>query len=132
MSRCLDIVLENTGFCALPAEMDLKGEALMFGGNLPAASLLLEDIAEDLNITPLSAFMLEENDGGEALETSPEWYDPNQGLDTVQKLLNYLLAYPEVDKSPEGVHWVLWDLRALELILRDAVQTNDRFYLEEG
>ena len=61
MSRELAVILEDGRTCELPAEMDLKNEGLIFGRNLPVASMLLEDIAEDLNITPLSAFMKEED-----------------------------------------------------------------------
>lgn len=132
MSRELAVILEDGRTCELPAEMDLKNEGLIFGRNLPVASMLLEDIAEDLNITPLSAFMKEEDyEEEEEAEASIEWHDPKQGLNTVQKLFSYLLAHPELDQSSEGIHWVLWDLRAVELILRDAVEQNVQFYLVE-
>jgi hypothetical protein len=133
MSRALAVVLEDGRTCELPMEMDLKNEGLIFGSNLPVASMLLEDIAEDLNITPLSTFIKEEDyeEDEEEAEANIKWHDPKQGLETVQKLFSYLLAHPELDKSPEGIHWVLWDLRAIELILRDAVERNTQFYFVE-
>ncbi len=133
MSCQLAVILENGGACQLPLEMDLKNEGLIFGNHLPVASMLLDDVAEDLEIAPLSTFMKEENydDDEEESDDTIEWHDPKQGLDTVQKLFSCLMAHPELDKSPEGVHWVLWDLRAVELILREAVQNNNRFYLIE-
>lgn len=131
MSRELAVILETGGSCNLPPEMDPKDEGLIFGVSLLAANMLLEDVAEDIGVTPLSAFMKEESYEDEESDDAPVWYDPKQGLETVAKLLSYLLAHPEVDKSPEGVYRVLWDLRALELILRDAVNENDRFYFAE-
>lgn len=132
MSYELAVILEDMGHCGLPTEMDLKNEGLIFGSNLPEASMLLEDIAEELNITPLSAFIKEEDyEEEEEAADNTEWHDPRQGLETVQTLFSYLIGHPEVDKSSEGIHWVLWDLRAIELILRKAVESNTRFYLAE-
>ncbi|MBD2298567.1 hypothetical protein H6G80_17585 [Nostoc sp. FACHB-87] len=132
MSRQLAVILEDEGACSLPPDMDLKNEGLIFGNNLPVADVLLEDIALKLGITPLSAFMKDEGDDedeAEELQGNSQWHNPKQGLDTVEKLFSYLLAHPQVDKSPEGAWWLLWDLRALELILRKAVQKQTRFYL---
>lgn len=134
MSRQLAIILEDEGVCSLPSDMDLKNEGLIFGNNLPVADVLLEDIALELGVIPLSAFMKDEEDDEdevEELQGNEKWYDPKQGLDTIEKLFSYLLAYPQADKSPEGAWWLLWDLRALELILRKAVQKQTRFYLVE-
>jgi len=134
MSRQLAVILEDEGTCSLPSNMDLKNEGLIFGNNLPVAEVLLEDIALELKITPLSAFMKHEEDyedENEESQTNLQWHDSQQGLDTVEKLFSYLLAHHQVDKSPEGVWWVLWDLRAMELILREAVQRQTRFYLVE-
>lgn len=134
MSRQLAVILEDEGACSLPSDMDLKNEGLIFGNNLPVADVLLEDIALELNITPLSAFMKDEEDyedEGEELPCNSQWHDPKQGLDTIEKLFSYLLAHPQADKSPEGAWWLLWDLRALELILRKAMQRQTRFYFIE-
>ncbi|MBD2493263.1 hypothetical protein [Nostoc sp. FACHB-280] len=130
MSRQLAIIIENEGAMKLPSNMDLKNEGLIFGNNLPVADILLEDIALELEIVPLSEFIKHENDD-EELQNNLQWYDPQQGLDTVEKLFSYLLAHPQADKSPEGIWWVLWDLRAVELILRKAVEKQTRFYFLE-
>ncbi|MBD2594235.1 hypothetical protein H6G74_07815 [Nostoc spongiaeforme FACHB-130] len=130
MSRQLAIIIENEGAIKLPSNMDLKNEGLIFGNNLSVADILLEDIALELGVVPLSAFIKYEDDD-EELQNNLRWYDPQQGLDTVEKLFSYLLAHPQVDKSPEGIWWVLWDLRAVELILRKAVERQTRFYFLE-
>ncbi|OCQ92876.1 hypothetical protein BCD64_09085 [Nostoc sp. MBR 210] len=130
MSRQLAIIIENEGAMKLPSNMDLKNEGLIFGNNLPVADILLEDIALELGVVPLSAFIKYEDDD-EELQNNLQWYEPHQGLDTVEKLFSYLLAHPQVDKSPEGIWWVLWDLRAVELILRKAVERQTRFYFLE-
>lgn len=40
------------------------------------------------------------------------------------------LPIPNLIKAPKE-HWLLWDLRAVELILRDAVELITQFYLME-
>lgn len=61
MSCYFTVVLEDGSACPLPPEMDLKNEGLIFGRNLPTATILLQDIAEELGITPLSAFTRDED-----------------------------------------------------------------------
>ncbi len=53
-------------------------------------------------------------------------------LDTVQRLISFLLGHPDAVRDRETTHWIVWDLRALELDLRAAAGRGTRFFLSEG
>ncbi len=127
MSYELYVTFEDGRSTSLPQEMDPKQEGLIFGNALPAYDMLLDDLATTLGIRPFSSFVFEQNWDAEE-ESEPEWHSSAEALNTVSKLLSYILAHPDVDKSAEGAWWGIYDLRALEILLSDAAKDGIRCY----
>lgn len=63
--------------------------------------------------------------------TQSEWFLPSDGLAAVEPLVSFLLGHPEALGDSETTWWAVGDLRAIELLLREAMARRDRFALEE-
>ncbi len=139
----------------LPKEMDPKGEGLVGGNNLPRHHASLDELCDQLGIARLSSFLREDPEELEMvidvirdqpgtgervaqlekrlleLEEGGGWHPVAAGLDSVQRLISYLLGHPEAIEDDGTTHWIVWDLRFLELYLRDAAGRDTRFHLFE-
>ena len=125
----------------LPEMEDLIAE---HGEWIGEASDLLDKIAEDLDLLPLSTYFGEEEDFEEDLfddsdesvrenrfdeeedeeEVEESWYEPSEGLITVQGLLDHLRDFPTAVEDPDDV---IEDLAAWERILTAADEKGIRF-----
>jgi hypothetical protein len=108
-----------------------------------AASKLTE-IAEEIGVTPLRAFVFGDDRGRDDLDdiaenegwggadyshaaSGDEWFDANDALDTIRALMGYIESDPSVLKRPKAT---MEELRKLEETLETAMQAGVRFRLE--
>lgn len=111
---------------------------------LSKAAEKLADIAEEIGVVSLRDFVAGNDRGAEDYNDIAEnegwsgadyqnpsggdgWFDPNEGLDTVRALLNYIESDPESLKRPKAT---MEELRTLESALDAAMQAGVRFRLE--
>jgi hypothetical protein len=104
----------------------------------------LSSIAEEIGVTPLSDFVtgvergdedmddIAENEGWSGADYSrgggeDEWFDANEGLDTVRALMGYVESDPESLKRPRAT---MEELRLLETALEAALQAGVKFRFE--
>jgi len=128
-------ITTKSGACDLPPELDPMDEGLVYGNNVPGPWDSLASIAEELSLTPLTAFESPDEEGDEEVEDSGVWHDPADGVRTVSGLLQFLReSSPERLKKyfdeqfiAQNLEFVIWDLRAYEVILTKAQQENDPF-----
>jgi hypothetical protein len=139
MSEYANIVTKEAGARELPAELDPKGEGLVYGGSATHCWGALNKIALQIHVAPLQTFEWEETfdeseDEDEPADTGP-WHDPADGLRTVSGLLQFLRqGRPDQLKAhftdefiQQNLEWVIFDLRAYEMILTEARTQNDPF-----
>jgi hypothetical protein len=105
----------------------------------------LAEIAEEIGVSSLESFVhgndrgrddfedIAENEGwgGIDYQTSAgteEWFEPNDGLDSVRALIGYIESDPECLKRPKAT---LEELRGMETVLESAMQAGVKFRLEE-
>ncbi|GGJ28986.1 hypothetical protein [Deinococcus roseus] len=101
----------------------------------------LDRLSEAAQVPVLLTFldvseMLEEfsDEDPEEFEEAPEnpdavWFDPAQGLQTVQSLVNTLQNQPELDFEEFRRQDVLDDLQELQKVLEVCLKENVRFHL---
>jgi hypothetical protein len=109
---------------------------------LAKAQKKLANIAEEIGVTPLRAFVFGDDRGREDFNdiaenegwgdyqsggAGEEWFDANDALDTVRALMGYVESDPESLKRPRAT---LEQLRNLETALVNAAQAGVRFRLE--
>jgi hypothetical protein len=109
---------------------------------LTKAASKLKEIAEDIGVSPLSGFVFgDERDRedyediaeNEGWDYSPgggkgdEWFDADEGLDTVRALLGYIESDPESLKRPKAA---TEELKALEAVLEAARDAGTKFRFE--
>ncbi len=139
----------------LPKEMDPRSEGLVAGNTVPRHHQALDELCAELGMARFSSFIREDTEeiemvleiisdqpGTEAkvarlekrlleLEAGGGWHPVETGLGTVQRLISYLLGHPEAIEDDGTTHGIVWDLRALELCLRQAAARDTRFHLYE-
>ena len=133
MSQHANIVTREAGAHDIPSELDPKGEGFVYGGETPRCWGTLNRIAEQLQLTPLKKFEWDGEDDEEE-DTGP-WHDPSDGLRTVSGILEFIgQSTPEQLKPhfsekfiQQNLKGVIFDLRAYEIILREAQQQDDPF-----
>jgi hypothetical protein len=120
MSSAFYIVLED----------DEPGFDTQVGGKaLSREEEAINKIAWDLKVTPLMEFysvdtegamdlMEYEGDPSKAEIPETQWFDPEEGLKTVQALLHYISDHPNVVQNPGPV---IDDLKDFEGVLEQAI-----------
>ena len=71
----------------------------------------------------------------EQLNRRGDWYRPEDGLEAVRGVLQYLDGHPEIAKDhKDGRYYegAIWDLRAFEAILLEAKKRKQRFRIYVG
>jgi hypothetical protein len=104
----------------------------------------LAAIAEEIGVTPLSDFVngaergdedfedIAENEGWSGADYQrgggdDEWFDANEGLDSIRALMGYIESDPESLKRPKAT---MEELRTLETALEVALQAGVKFRFE--
>ncbi|MBC7647091.1 MAG: hypothetical protein H7095_08250 [Pseudopedobacter sp.] len=123
-------------------ELDLGQESVL-GQALSDAMESLDTLADDLNLTPISAFVsFQQNERQDYLEeaedtdfndlttdegfreTQPEeYYEPDEALENIQALLQNYAKTEDMDEN------VMDDLRSLNDALKRCLENNSRFYI---
>ena len=133
MSQCATIVTKEAGVREIPTELDPEGEGFVYGGETARCWGTLNRIAEQLQLTPLKKFEWYGKDDDQR-DTGP-WHDPANGLRTVSGVLRFIRQSTPEQLKPhfnerfieQNLEWVIFDLRAYEIILRDAKEQSDPF-----
>lgn len=153
MSVPTRVRLELLGVAPLPSDLDPDEEGLTYGTALTDCRASLTTAAQRLGVRPLHRYQSDEDalwdeleeevmrraeDEREAeqeilsmLDERGDWHDAEDGLDTVKALIQHLEQDAAEAPVANGCRTrdVLWDLRALETILRDAQARGRRFRL---
>ena len=110
--------------CIIPYFQSAVGEIDTFcsGKALASNLLLLDRIAAELNVTPLSDFGFNDDACGESVE----WHDSAVGLKTVRALLTKIKSHPE---RVEDDRKLIDDLHKLMHALERASDQDIRFSL---
>src|SRR5437899_8966398 len=117
-------------------EREMQGiDAGSVGGKFLSRNLeWLDDVARKLSVLPLSefvsispteaaAFLVDEEADAAQVPLPPEqWFDPAQGLKTIDVLLQ------QTQSQKPGESGLLQDLTACRHVLRQAQQNNVRFH----
>jgi hypothetical protein len=84
----------------------------------------LDDCADRLSVPTVSSFVYSSWAG------EPQWHEAAEGLRTFEALATELIGRIGHDDSIERMEDLLWDVRMLELILRQAERKGEKFYLQ--
>lgn len=152
MSTFVTIVLEQGGEAEVPEDMN-DGDSV-YGADAGHAIEELDEIADELGISPLSSFTAEDAESDEDLlaydsdeedvdddddedygEDGERWHDPGPALASVIEIYQYLQdADAAILKrkfrntfAGEKLDGVLSDLKIFERILEQAEKDKDRF-----
>lgn len=134
MSQDATIVTKEAGAREIPTELDPDGEGFIYGSMTARCWGSLNRIAEQLQLSPLKKFEWNGEDDEEE-DTGP-WHDPADGVRTVSGVLRFIRQSTPEQLKPyfvnerfieEGLEGVIFDLRAYEIILREAQQQGDPF-----
>ena len=126
MSMSATIQLRKSGHQRLPAELDPKGEGLVYGQGLPYAAGELDTISRGVGVRPISEFfddsemLSDEEYQQEGLDKpQPKWFAAADGLQTLDALIADLerLGPGASLGRRSSVNDILWDLRASRAIL---------------
>lgn len=130
MSQYANIVTKEAGAREIPSELDPDGEGFVYGGETARFWGTLNRIAEQLQLTPLKKFEWDGEDNDDEEDTGP-WHDPADGLRTVSGVLQFIRQSTPEQLRPhfkeQNLEGVIFDLRAYEIILREAKQQADPF-----
>lgn len=145
--------VELLGLAPLPPDLDPDDEGLRYGIALAECRDALTAVAQRLGVRPLHRFASTESDlwdeladevmsradgerdaEAEILELMNErgdWHDPEDGLHTVQALIAHFAAQAPrtIVCGPSTAQDLLFDLRALEMILAQAADKDRGFRL---
>ena len=148
--------VELLGLVPLPPDLDPDEEGRGYGLALAECRDALTAVAQRLGVRPLHRFATTESDlwdelaeevmaraedereaEAEILELLNErgdWHDPEDGLDTVRALMAHYESAPprEAVCNSSSVADVLFDLRAIEMILGEAAAKQRGFRLAIG
>ena len=148
--------VELFGLAPLPSDLDPDEEGRGYGIALASCCDALTAVAHRLGIRPLHRFATNESDLWdelseevlaraedereaeaeilELLNERGEWHEAEDGLETVRALIAHYDSRPagEIVCDSARVEEVLFDLRALELILAQAVHRERGFRLFVG
>ena len=115
-----------------------EAQPLSVGGHGVAQAIeVLDNVARQYNLTPLSSFMsyaqeeVPDSMEGQDLKNldtfvvNESWFDPALGMFTVRALRDWVAANPNLVPHPEAV---LADLDGLGKILKDAEHIGVRFH----
>ncbi len=127
MSIYATIELSKSGQQALPAELDPKNEGLIYGSNLVKVHKELDALAKQAGVLPISTFfddsaMMSDEEREEMglPPAKPKWASIEDGLRTIDALVAKLEADGAgLDK--------LWDLKASQQILKNAIGSGEQF-----
>ncbi len=108
----------------LEASFDI--DPLMDGKFLAKVSDKLTIIAKQLKVTPLEDFLGAVPDIELDLEIEELWFEPSEGLTSVDALLDYLEQTPKAFPHQEDV---ISDLQGLKEVLKMAQEQKTRFSL---
>ena len=148
--------VELLGLAPLPSDLDPDEEGRGYGHALAECREALTGVAQRLGIRPLHRFATTESDLWdelaeevmaraedereaeaeiqELLNERGDWHDPEDGLETVRTLIaHYESASTDADVSASSsAEDVLFDLRAIEMILAEAARKERGFRLTVG
>jgi hypothetical protein len=135
MSIYATIELKRAGHQDLPAEMNPRGEGLVYGRALPRAAGKLDALARELGVLPITTFFDDSgmlSDDERAMVGLPpaeeKWCDAHAGLRTVEALLSALAKDdPAYMAGLLNTTPVVWDLQAAQIILKRAVEDGQTF-----
>ena len=139
MSHYASIVTRTVGVRNTPRELDPNDEGFVYGG--PAASCwdALNQICFQLGVPALKNFQWQVEGSQKDIETEYEgiWYNPAEGLQTVSAVLQVLRHSSHMQLTAhfterfieEHLEWIVFDLRAYEMILITAREQKDPFRL---
>jgi hypothetical protein len=123
-------ITTKAGGGQLPRELDPDDEGFVYGGAVARVWGALHKLAAQLNVTPLKSFEWQDWENEEDDDAGP-WYDSSEGLRTVTHLLDSLRQNAPQHLGPnltqQDLEAVIWDLRAYELILKEAQTRGDPF-----
>lgn len=91
----------------------------------------LDTLAKRLGVTPLESFLSVSQNVAEEFDLADtpteEWFDAEQGLQTVQALIQHLELHPDEVKNVKGV---LEDLREYEEVLKNTQKAKMKWRFE--
>jgi hypothetical protein len=134
MSQDATIVTKEAGAREIPTELDPDGDGFVYGSMTASCWGSLNRIADHLSVTPFKRFEWDGEDEDDD-DTGP-WHEPADGLRTVSAVLQFLRQSTPEQLKPyfvnerfikEGLEGVIFDLRAYEIILREAQDQSDPF-----
>ena len=148
--------VELLGLAPLPPDLDPDDEGLRYGLALADCCDALTAVAQRLGVRPLHRFASTESELWdeladevmarvdderdaesailELMNERGDWHDPEDGLHSVQALItHYESASPQAPVGgPHTARDVLFDLRAVEMILTQAAKRERGFRLAIG
>ena len=139
MSQYATIVTQKAGSRNLPPELDPKNEGFIYGAASPSCWGALNRICLQLRVPTLTNFEqhYEEYGGDDEPKDAGAWHSPSEGIRTVSALLDFLRTATPMQLKPhfsekfiqDDLQWIVFDLRAYEIILHEAKEQNDPFQI---